>query len=144
MKMVHMIMPLMGFFFIQISYGQNSDAETTVLNTLDMQTDCWNKGDLDCFMQGYWKSDSLKFIGKKGLNYGWQTTLDNYKKSYPNREAMGQLKFEIKSIEELSGSIIFVVGKWHLERSIGNLEGHFSLVWKEINGKWVIIADHSS
>ena len=110
------------------------------------QEDCWNKGDLDCFMQHYWKSDSLKFIGKSGVNYGWQTTLDNYKKGYPSKEKMGKLEFTNKSIEFIDKETIFVVGEWKLVRadSLGDLGGYYSLIWKKKNEEWVIIADHSS
>lgn len=110
------------------------------------QEDCWNKGDLDCFMQHYWESDSLKFIGKSGVNYGWQTTLDNYKKGYPSKEKMGKLEFTNKSIEFIDKETIFVVGEWQLARadSLGDLGGYYSLIWKNKNEEWVIIADHSS
>ena len=65
--------------------------ELAIREVLEYQQNCWNEGDLDCFMEGYWKSDNLVFIGSKGLTYGWQKTLDNYKKSYPTKEAMGKL-----------------------------------------------------
>jgi ketosteroid isomerase-like protein len=108
------------------------------------QEQAWNRGDLESFMQGYWPSDSLRFIGSKGLTYGWKQTLDNYKKSYPDRETMGILKFTIISIEPLSKRTAFVIGKWHLSRKAGDLSGHYTLLWKKMKGKWVIVADHSS
>ena len=37
-----------------------------------------------------------------------------------------------------------VVGKWHLQRTAGDLQGIFTLLLKKINGKWLIAADHSS
>ena len=104
----------------------------------------WNRGDLEAFMEGYWRSDSLRFIGSSGLTYGWQQTLDNYKKGYPDTDAMGKLKFTILSVEQLSKRSAFVIGKWHLTRKAGDLSGHYTLLWKKIKGKWVIVADHSS
>ncbi len=105
---------------------------------------CWNKGDLACFMDVYWKSDSLKFIGSKGLAYGWKTTLENYKRSYPTAEAMGKLTFTNLHVEQLGDNYISVIGRWYLSRSIGDVSGHYSLIWQKINGEWVIISDHSS
>ena len=120
-------------------------AESTIRATLQRQTECWNQGDLNCFMKGYWESDSLRFIGKSGLKYGWQTTLDNYKKSYPDKEQMGQLSFDIISVEQTGPESAFVIGKWHLSRGeIGDLSGHYTLLWRLIEGEWVIVADHSS
>jgi len=118
--------------------------ETTIRAIMAKQELAWNRGELVDFMDGYWKSDSLRFIGSKGLTYGWQKTLDNYKKGYPDLDAMGKLKFTIISVEQLSGKSAYVIGKWYLTRTIGDLSGHYTLLWKKIQGKWVIVADHSS
>ena len=119
-------------------------AEQKILLLLETQTKAWNNGDLDGFMKGYWKNDSLQFIGKSGVTYGWTNTLNNYKKGYPNTDAMGQLHFDILSIKKLSCKYQQVVGKWSLKRKIGDVGGHFTLLLKKIKGEWVIIADHSS
>ena len=110
------------------------------------QEDSWNEGDLEGFMKHYWKSDSLRFIGKSGLNHGWQKTLDNYKKSYKTQEEMGTLKFTNKSMDILGEETIFVIGEWHLKRdeTLEDLQGMYSLIWQKKNGTWVIITDHSS
>ncbi|WP_204325570.1 hypothetical protein, partial [Stenotrophomonas maltophilia] len=79
-------------------------------------------------MKGYWKNDSLLFVGKTGPRYGFQTTLENYKKGYPDTTAMGQLSFNILQVKRLSPDYYFVVGKWMLKRSIGNLSGHYTLL----------------
>jgi hypothetical protein len=117
-----------------------------VKDVLIAQQKSWNDGRLEDFMQGYWKSDSLTFIGKKGVTKGWQQTLDNYKKSYPDKSSMGQLIFDILEVEQFSATTIYVIGKWNLQReeSKGNLGGHFTLVFKKINDKWVIVSDHTS
>jgi len=118
----------------------------TIYPKMQEQEDAWNKGDLEGFMKHYWKSDSLRFIGKSGLNYGWQKTLDNYKKSYKNKEEMGTLKFTNKSLDIVGEHTIFVIGEWKLTRadSLGDLGGMYSLIWQQKNGKWVITTDHSS
>ena len=84
------------------------------------------------------------FIGKTGVTYGWQNTLNNYKKGYPDAAAMGKLKFNILHVKKLSSLYYSVVGKWFLTRSIGNVDGHFTLLFKKIRGNWLIISDHSS
>lgn len=108
------------------------------------QTSAWNKGDINGFMQTYWQSDSLLFIGKSGITYGWQATLDRYKKTYPDVTAMGKLDFKLLEFKPLADGVYFLVGQWHLQRTIGDLQGHFSLILKKIKGEWKIIADHSS
>ena len=130
-------------FYAPSAYAQKPKQE--IARILQAQTEAWNRGDLEGFMQGYWQSDSLLFVGKSGLTWGWQQTLDNYKKGYPSPEAMGNLSFDIKSMKPIAGGKAWLVaGKWHLARTIGDLEGHFSLVWEKHKGAWVIVADHSS
>ncbi len=134
----------LGFFFFSISgFAQSSD-EDQILQSLAKQTQSWNRGDIEGFMETYWKTDSLMFIGKSGISWGWDATLANYKKGYPDTAAMGKLAFELIQVKRLSPEYYFVVGKWMLSRSIGDLSGHYNLLFRKINGKWVIIADHSS
>lgn len=111
---------------------------------LGKQQKAWNEGKLEAYMQGYWNNDSLTFVGKKGVTRGWKNTLANYKKSYPDKTTMGKLELEILSIKIFGKDLAFVVGKWDLERTIGNVGGHFTLLMRNIKGKWVIVADHSS
>ena len=143
-KDMHKYFILLGLLFTTFCVkAQNADV-LKVTQTLQEQTASWNKGDLEMFMQPYWQSDSLMFIGKTGITYGWQNTLANYKKGYPDMERMGILKFEILQVKQLEANYITMVGKWHLTRTVGNVEGHFSLLWKKIKGQWVIVMDHSS
>jgi len=108
------------------------------------QERCWSRGDLDGYMDGYWKSDSLRFIGKRGVTKGWQTTLDNYKRSYPDKQTMGKLKFDIVSFEPLDANGMFVVGKWTLLREKDTIGGYYSLIWRKIDGEWKVVFDHTS
>jgi hypothetical protein len=123
---------------------QHKEDSLNIQELMKAQEAAWNFGNLELFMKPYWNSDSLCFIGKKGLNKGWQNTLDNYKKSYPDKDAMGRLAFDNLEFELLDDQHAFVIGRWTLYRSQDTLGGHYSLIWKKINSKWVIIADHSS
>lgn len=118
--------------------------ERDIRDVLQSQVECWHEGDIDCFMQGYWRSGQLVFIGKSGVTYGWDETLANYKKKYPDRSSMGKLSFDIKIIEPLSEDFWFVVGKWMLTRENDKPAGHFSLIFREIGEEWFIVSDHSS
>ncbi len=130
--------------FSSLSFSQSKTDISEVKDIMKKQEAAWNKADIEGFMAYYWKSDSLKFIGTKGITYGWQKTLDNYKKNYPTPEAMGVLTFENNTLEQLSPTKIFVIGKWHLKRKEGDVGGAYTLLWKKINGKWVIVVDHTS
>src|SRR4051812_21536861 len=119
--------------FISLSFLPVSaqSAESAVRAVLHEQIETWNNGNVDAFMKTYWKSDSLLFIGKAGPVHGWQTTLENYKKNYPDKAAMGTLDFDILEIRSLSQDYNFVVGKWHLARSSGDLGGYFTLLFRK-------------
>lgn len=124
-------------------FSQSKD-ELAIRQLLAEQTASWNRGDLENFMKGYWENDSLMFIGKSGVTYGWANTLTNYKKGYPDTAAMGRLTFTLLQVKKLSKKYYHVTGKWFLKRSIGDAGGHYTLVFRKISGRWVIISDHSS
>ena len=134
---------LISFFLFTTASAQSKD-ELLIRNAMNEQLTAWNTGDIDRFMTTYWQSDSLKFIGKSGITYGWQKTLDNYKRNYPDTAAMGKLDFNLIEVKRLSVLYYSVVGKWHLARSIGDIQGHFTLLFKKVKNKWVIVMDHSS
>ena len=125
-------------------FAQSVKDKQSILNVLEIQRLAWNKGDLETFMQGYVKSDSLLFVGSSGPTYGWQKTLENYKKSYPGKAGMGQLTFGIKKVDFLNKDVAFVLGSWHLKRENDEPKGYFTLLFKKLNGAWKIFVDHSS
>lgn len=136
---------LIFIFSFSLAYSQSDKNWNEVKSILEMQEKMWNEGNIDAFMQGYWNSDSLKFVSKNGVVYGWQNTYNRYKRDYPDRATMGILKFEIVSKEQMGKEVYFVVGKWHLKRDEkGDIGGYFSLVFRKIKGKWQIVADHTS
>ena len=129
---------------ISFSVFSQTNDEIEVRNLLAKQSAAWNRGDIDAFMVGYWENDSLMFIGKSGITYGYKNTLANYKKNYPDTTVMGKLTFTLIQVKQLSPEYFHVTGKYYLTRTIGDASGHFTLMFRKINGKWVVISDHSS
>ena len=117
--------------------------EASIRNAMNKQIKDWNNGDIDGFMQTYWQSDSLLFVSNPPT-YGWKQTLERYKKAYPDTAAMGKLSFELLQLKQLSPDYYFVMGKWYLKRSVGDVGGIFTLLFKKINGRWLIVIDHSN
>ncbi|MFA6275220.1 MAG: DUF4440 domain-containing protein [Pedobacter sp.] len=134
---------LICLFSLQ-AQAQKINDKQAILNLLEKQRGDWNKGNVEAFMQGYWKSDSLLFVGKSGATYGWQKTLDNYKKGYPDKAAMGFLTFGIKKVELLTKDRAFVLGSWNVKQEKNELKGYFTLLLRKINGVWKVVVDHSS
>ncbi len=134
-------------FIVAVSvsaFAQSSKDATAIRKVMDDQTVAWNKGDLETFMAGYWKSEKLKFVSGDKITYGWQQTLDNYKKTYATKALMGTLMFSELEITLLSKDAAYVVGSWHLKREKDDPRGKFTLLWRKIGGKWFIVSDHSS
>jgi len=134
-------------FLVTTIFAQNtiSEKEKNKISTLlDKQVEAWNKGNLEEFMETYWKSDELSFVGSRGPTYGWQATLDNYKKGYPDKAAMGKLELTILKISKIDKKTVLVIGRFDLKREMGDLSGHYTLVIQKFGKEWLIISDHSS
>lgn len=121
-----------------------ADARAAITAVLERQVDAWNAGDLEAFMDGYWRSPDLVFTSGGEVQRGWQTTLDRYRAAYGGSpETMGRLSFSDLEVHPLGPGAAWVLGRWGLagERPAG---GVFSLVFREIDGRWVIVHDHTS
>lgn len=133
------------FVFTALAENKISEKEKHKISVLlEKQVAAWNEGNLEKFMETYWNSDKLVFVGSRGPTYGWQATLDNYKKSYPDKKAMGKLEFKIMDILKIDEKTIYVIGRFVLTRDIGNVSGYFTLNIQEFKNKWLIVSDHSS
>lgn len=125
--------------------GQKQNSNFNKVKTLlYQQQEDWNNADIDAFMEVYWKSDELQFGSATGITKGWTNTLNNYKRRYPDKAAMGTLRFAIKDMTRLSRKVISLTGSWDLARESGDIGGHFILIWRKMKGKWRIVADHTS
>lgn len=140
-KLLFIVLLLINFF----GFAQTNKDQDEIKEVLFSQQKLWNEGKIEAFMEFYEKSEDLKFIGKTNITQGWKATLERYLTSYPNREAMGQLAFQIVEIDVTEGKTAWLLGKWDLKRpKMGNLGGHFTLLLKKVKGKWLIFRDHTS
>lgn len=132
------------FFLLFINFAFFSFAqEKDILKVMSDQQTAWNNGNIEGFMQGYWNSEDMMFIGKNGPTYGWQKTLDNYKKSYPTTGKMGTLTFSDQKIKMLGKNYAHVFGKWHLARKEGDIGGIYTLIFQKFKNGWKVISDHT-
>ena len=129
-----------SFGDVKISPKEKLEVE----NLLAKQVEAWNEGNLKKFMETYWNSDKLSFVGSRGPTFGWHATLESYKKGYPDKAAMGNLKFTILDISKIDRKTVYIIGKFELTREMGNLSGHFTLVIQKKENEWLIVSDHSS
>ncbi|MEN9523296.1 MAG: hypothetical protein RL065_1673 [Bacteroidota bacterium] len=126
-------------------FAQKNKTEKAILQTLANQQNAWNNGDLLSFMsQGYWNNDSLQFVTAKNITKGYNKMLLRYLDKYPDKKSMGILKMDVIKIQKINRSNYLVIGHWLLKREADNPQGHFILLFKKINHKWLIVIDHTS
>src|SRR5206468_3423268 len=124
--------------------GQQNKAAAAIRKVMDDQAATWNRGDIDGFMAGYWRSEKLTFVSGTNVTRGWQQTLDHYKKSYDTRAKMGTLSFSDLEITILSKDAAVVLGSWSLKREKDNPHGKFTLIFRKFKEGWRIVMDHTS
>lgn len=138
-----------NYFFVllvlitTLVFSQENKDTQAILAVMKAQEKAWSNNDLEGFMQGYWKNDSLAFFGSRGVTYGWQPTLENYKKGYPTKEDTGVLSFYAEAITPIAEDTYYVMGRYFLKRNKGDAEGVFMIIFKKIKGQWKIVADMS-
>ena len=143
MKYISIIL-IAGFISCQQQQTVKETAEQQILAVLLAQQKAWNAGNIETYMQGYYKSDSLRFASGGNVSYGWQTTLDRYLEGYPDKAAMGKLTFSEIDIKMLSETSALVFGKWELKREADHPCGLFTLLFQKAPCGWRIVHDHTS
>ncbi len=142
------------------SFAQDSNsAKSAIRALLAHQVDAWNRGDLEGFMAGYWKSPELSFISGTTETRGWQPTLERYRKKYQGEgKEMGKLDFFDLRVEMLGPESAFVLGHWHLQMATAAAKpatsaasgkkqepaGMFTLILRKFPEGWRIVHDHTS
>jgi ketosteroid isomerase-like protein len=120
--------------------------ELSIIKVLNAQETAWNRGDIDSFAGGYKNSAETLFIGAQ-VSHGYAQMLNDYKRNYPNRDAMGTLAFSELEVHLLNERFAVVVGRYHLDRNKkagGNADGIFSLVFEKTTEGWKIVVDHTT
>ena len=135
-----------GFVWRAAGYagGEREADQAKIEGVLREQQTAWNRGDVEAFLQGYWRSPDLTFSGSAGITRGWDGVRERYKKRYADRAAMGQLEFSGLEFRFLGPDAALVLGQWHLKRETGDIGGVFSLVWQRFPDGWKIVHDHTS
>ena len=132
------------FAFAQSNKGNEKSAAQQIRRVMEEQAAAWNRGDIDSFMRGYWRSPELVFVSGANVTRGWQPTLDRYKKNYDTRAKMGVLTFSDLEIKVLSRDAAVVLGSWSLEREADKPGGKFTLIFRKFKEGWRVVHDHTS
>lgn len=135
----------MLYLSVKTPKGERAEAlKAQIIETLGRQDAAWNNGDIDAFMADYLKSDDLRFASGGNVKRGWQATIDGYKARYPDKAAMGRLAFTDLEISLTSATDALVFGRWELTREADTPGGLFTLHMRKVDGRWIIMSDHTS
>lgn len=136
-------MRILAFFlFTGIAAAQTDSS--AIVRVLEDQVRAWNEGDVEGYMEGYWRSEETTFVSGGTVLRGYDRVLERYKRSYASREAMGTLAFEDLDVRRLSGTAAVVTGAWRLRRAQDSPGGRFTLVFEKKSEGWRIVYDHTS
>jgi beta-aspartyl-peptidase (threonine type) len=121
-----------------------SSISQEIETVLRAQESAWNEGDLESFMKHYWKSGDLTFSSGGKTTRGWDETMARYRARYPTPQSMGTVSFQDLETHALGETSAYVLGRWRVDREQEPLRGNFSLVMRQIDGRWLIVHDHTS
>jgi len=124
--------------------SRSRQAQDQIVALLDAQAQAWNRGDIESFVEGYWKSEETEFVGAKGVRKGFQSLLDRYRQDYPDRKAMGNLSFSNLDVHLLCKGSACVIGEYLLKRDKDQPSGFFTLYLKKFADGWKIVLDHTT
>ena len=134
---------LISSAFVWAAETENNTA-SEIQRVLSAQQDGWNRGDIDAFMSGYWRSEKTVFVSGDEVTRGWQKVLDRYKAKYSDRAKMGTLTFSEIEITSLSNDSAVALGSWRLKRTNDEPHGRFTLIFHHFPDGWKIVHDHTS
>ena len=123
-----------------------SRGELDVVKIVTQQERAWNQGNIELFTSFYKNAADTTFIGDH-ISRGYDALVLDYKKNYPNKQAMGTLAFSDLEPRLLDEHFAVVTGRYHVDRdkkSGGSADGAFSLVLEKTDKGWKIIVDHTT
>ena len=124
--------------------GAQDSLTAAVGEVLERQQSAWNRGDLEGFMAGYWRSPDLVFTSGGTVRRGFDTLLERYRTTYGSGASMGRLDFSQLEVHPLGPEAAWALGRWSLARGEERLGGVFTLVLRRLDGGWRIVHDHTS
>ncbi len=124
--------------------GDSGAATFDLQDILNEQVDAWNRGDLEGFMDYYWRSQDMEFISGTTIHRGWQATMERYKRKYPTKEAMGRLDFDDLRVTAMDKAEAEATGRWRVRAGRKTSRGGFELKFRRIERRWLIVRDHTT
>ena len=88
-------------------------------------------------------SEDLRFVAGPTVIHGHDSMTAMYKRSYPGKEKMGELRFDIRDKKWMGDSLINVLGRWNVTNNDTTRSGNFAILFMPVAGGWRIVEDHT-
>lgn len=125
--------------------GELPGLEAQVSDMLAASAEAWNRGDLEAFMSDYARAPSTTYIGGTGLKVGFDAIRARYAPTFALAAERDSLRFESLRVRSLESRYALATARYVLQRGgETTASGPFTLVLSRIEGRWMIIHDHSS
>ncbi len=145
MKYKLIILPVITFLVLGCGEIENKEKDIQEIKlAIENAEKNWNNGDLWMFMDIYWNSSEVRFISKRGIVYGIDNIYEHFKKKYETKDTMGEISFKLLDIKRIDRNLYSVTGKYNLISKIKVRDGIYTLVFKKIDEKWVVVSDHTN
>ncbi|MEM9706359.1 MAG: nuclear transport factor 2 family protein [Pseudomonadota bacterium] len=126
-----------------VSVPRFRPTQDVIRSVINAQAAAWNEGDLNAFMEGYWKSPNMRFVSGTDVTSGWAQTLRRYQDRYRDGGPLGVLSFRDLEVEMVTNDVAVVVGRYNLDDGGARDNGVFTLVMRRFDGAWRIVHDHT-
>jgi len=147
MKKIILFLCILSFFSLGFSQkiDESPSIKEEILQFLKNHADAWNNGNINAYLEFYWKSDLLSFQSGNKRLYGWKKLLDRYKKSYfKDGQIPPKLTYGDLDIRIISEDYVYVLGRWKVFQNDSISEGVYTIILRRMPEGWKIIHDHSS
>ncbi len=142
--MIFMRCAMPWFLLAGCASFEPATVQSEILTVLTDQAEAWNRGDLDRFLDGYWRSGQTVFAGGGDIHRGFDAMAARYRKSYDTPGKMGKLTFANLTFESIERDRAVVTGSWQLQRETDKPGGVFTLIFRKLPEGWRIVHDHTS
>jgi ketosteroid isomerase-like protein len=97
-----------GYWDRLLAQRRGEEARTAARDLLTLQTEAWNRGDLEAFCSVY--ADDATFASPSGLTRGRDQVLERYRSRYPDQAAMGRLSLDVLEMRTAEGMEVSMMG----------------------------------
>ncbi len=126
---------------VPVGGGATAANVQEIRSVLGEQVAAWNRGSIREFMEGYAKTDTLRFASGGNIQRGWNRTLVRYQDTYADEGLVGRLQRH-RNLAALGSTR----NSWELSRSESytDIGGLFTLIFENGPNGWKIVHDHTS